>query len=90
MRARARVPWCPQELRGAGVSCQGYHADMEPARRERVHLQWSQGRVQVIVATIAFGMGINNPHVRFVIHHTLRQGRPRAVAWPQQGSGPSR
>ncbi|KAL4856450.1 Mediator of RNA polymerase II transcription subunit 34 [Chlorella vulgaris] len=60
-----------QELRDAGVSCQAYHADMEGGWREAVHQQWSQGKVQVIVATIAFGMGINNPHVRFVIHHTI-------------------
>ena len=36
-----------QELRGAGLSCQPYHADMEPARRQAVHMQWSQGKVQV-------------------------------------------
>lgn len=46
-----------QELRGAGLRCGAYHADMEPAQRERVHSQWSAGRLQVITATIAFGMG---------------------------------
>jgi hypothetical protein len=38
---------CLQELRGAGLSCQAYHADMEASWREGVHLQWSQGKVQV-------------------------------------------
>lgn len=46
-----------QELRGAGLRCGAYHADMEPAQRERVHSQWSAGKLQVITATIAFGMG---------------------------------
>jgi len=46
-----------QELRGAGLRCGAYHADMEPAQRERVHSQWSAGRLQVITATIAVGMG---------------------------------
>ncbi|PSC67654.1 mediator of RNA polymerase II transcription subunit 34 isoform X1 [Micractinium conductrix] len=60
-----------EELRGAGLSCAAYHADLDPGHRESVHQQWSAGDLQVIVATIAFGMGINNPHVRFVIHHTI-------------------
>jgi ATP-dependent DNA helicase Q1 len=39
--------------------------------RMEVYAEWSDGRVQVIVATIAFGMGINKLDVRFVIHHTM-------------------
>ncbi|KAL4440297.1 hypothetical protein ABPG75_003298 [Micractinium tetrahymenae] len=60
-----------EELRGLGISCAAYHADLDAAVRESVHRRWSQGRLQVICATIAFGMGINNPHVRFVVHHTI-------------------
>jgi ATP-dependent DNA helicase Q1 len=39
--------------------------------REKVHMRWSKNKLQVIVGTVAFGMGINKPDVRFVIHHSL-------------------
>ncbi|KAG2445794.1 hypothetical protein HXX76_000398 [Chlamydomonas incerta] len=59
------------ELAAAGLSARHYHADMDPGPREAAHAAWSAGRVQVMVATIAFGMGINKPDVRFVVHHSL-------------------
>ncbi|KAK9809014.1 hypothetical protein WJX72_007915 [[Myrmecia] bisecta] len=59
------------ELQAAGLACGFYHADMDPHQREHIHQQWSAGTLQVIVATIAFGMGINKVDVRFVIHHSL-------------------
>ncbi|KAG1663205.1 hypothetical protein FOA52_011298 [Chlamydomonas sp. UWO 241] len=55
-----------RELTDAGLPARFYHADMEPGSRESAHHEWSAGRVQVMVATIAFGMGINKPDVRFV------------------------
>ncbi|XP_069144292.1 ATP-dependent DNA helicase Q-like 2 isoform X4 [Solanum lycopersicum] len=60
-----------QELRERGISADHYHADMDVNARERVHLRWSNGKLQVIVGTVAFGMGINKPDVRFVVHHSL-------------------
>ncbi|CAL5188369.1 unnamed protein product [Lathyrus oleraceus] len=60
-----------KELRERGISAGHYHADMDVNDREKVHMRWSSNRLQVIVGTVAFGMGINKPDVRFVIHHSL-------------------
>lgn len=60
-----------KELRERGVSADYYHADMDVNSREKVHMRWSNNKLQVIVGTVAFGMGINKPDVRFVIHHSL-------------------
>ena len=48
-----------------------YHAGMEAAARDRVHSRFSAGELQVIVATIAFGMGIDKADIRSVIHTAL-------------------
>ncbi|VAI04434.1 unnamed protein product [Triticum turgidum subsp. durum] len=60
-----------KELRGRGISADYYHADMDVVAREKVHMRWSKSKSQVIVGTVAFGMGINKPDVRFVVHHSL-------------------
>ncbi|OIV92939.1 hypothetical protein TanjilG_20601 [Lupinus angustifolius] len=60
-----------KELRDRGVSADHYHADMDVNAREKVHMRWSNNKLKVIVGTVAFGMGINKPDVRFVIHHSL-------------------
>lgn len=48
-----------------------YHASMDPDRRAKIHTKWLSGDIQAVVATVAFGMGIDKPDVRFVIHHTI-------------------
>ncbi len=56
---------------GAAYPTAAYHAGMNPQERDRVQGLFSAGRLQVIVATIAFGMGIDKPDIRTVIHAAL-------------------
>ncbi|XP_028416550.1 ATP-dependent DNA helicase Q1-like [Dendronephthya gigantea] len=60
-------------LRKREVSAKCYHADLTPEARTKVHNSWTKGNLKVIVATTAFGMGINKANVRYVIHHTMSQ-----------------
>jgi ATP-dependent DNA helicase RecQ len=58
-------------LRAAGLKAAPYHAGMEIADRARNQESFLHDRVQVICATIAFGMGVNKPNIRFVVHYDL-------------------
>ncbi|XP_026191884.1 ATP-dependent DNA helicase Q-like 1 [Cyclospora cayetanensis] len=58
-------------LEDAGIAAAFYHAKLDADRREQVQRSWMDNRNKVIVATLAFGMGVNKKDVRFVIHTAM-------------------
>lgn len=57
-----------ESLRDKGIAAAFYHAGMSAAQREQVHVGFRDDAYEVVVATSAFGMGIDKPNVRFVAH----------------------
>src|SRR6185369_12224827 len=70
-QARKTAEALAGRLNADGVRAAPYHAGLENAERTRNQDSFLRDEVRVICATIAFGMGINKPNVRFVIHHDL-------------------
>ena len=52
-----------------GVRCEAYHAGLSPGTRKSVHHKFLRDELQCIVATVAFGMGIDKPDIRTIIHY---------------------
>ncbi|XP_063095870.1 bifunctional 3'-5' exonuclease/ATP-dependent helicase WRN isoform X3 [Cavia porcellus] len=57
------------ELRKLNLACETYHAGMSSGTRKDVHHRFMRDEIQCIIATIAFGMGINKPDIRKIIHY---------------------
>ena len=69
--SRKRVEQIAETLRVNGVKALPYHAGMDSNTRSRIQDEFLMQDVDVIVATIAFGMGIDKPDVRFVMHYDM-------------------
>jgi len=66
-------------LRSAGVNAAHYHARLSPSERSSVQERFMTDEIDVVVATIAFGMGVDKPNVRFVVHATAPGSLPNYI-----------
>jgi ATP-dependent DNA helicase RecQ len=69
--SRRRVDELAEKLVARGLRAGAYHAGLGAAERIRVQDAFLRDEIDVVVATVAFGMGIDKPNVRFVVHHDM-------------------
>ncbi|WP_024336702.1 DNA helicase RecQ [Desulfotignum balticum] len=69
--SRKQVDALADQLAAQGFSVRPYHAGLDDTKRSRFQTEFIRDDVRIIVATIAFGMGIDKPNVRFVLHYDL-------------------
>ena len=81
--SRAKVEDTAERLKSRGLSVGAYHAGMDNAHRAQVQDAFQRDDLQIVVATVAFGMGINKPNVRFVVHYDI----PRNIESYYQETG---
>lgn len=71
VRSRKRTKIIADWLQSVGISASFYHAGLDTKTRDYRQQMWMEGKIKVIVATNAFGMGIDKPDVRIVVHLDL-------------------
>jgi ATP-dependent DNA helicase RecQ len=69
--SRKRTEEVAEKLAATGIKAAPYHAGLPAAERRRVQEAFLKDDLQVVVATVAFGMGIDKPNVRFVVHYDI-------------------
>lgn len=67
--SRKKSEFLSEGLRAQGIPSLSYHAGMDRRERERNQQEWAENPEQIMVATTAFGMGIDQPDLRFVVHY---------------------
>ncbi|MEI6046883.1 MAG: RecQ family ATP-dependent DNA helicase, partial [Chloroflexota bacterium] len=71
VRSRQNAERLAGLLQRVGISAGYYHAGLSNPARKRTQDEWNTGWMRIVVATVAFGMGIDKPDVRFIIHYNL-------------------
>jgi superfamily II DNA helicase RecQ len=67
--SRKEADTVAEQLCERGIVAESYHSAVSDSKKDAIHRSWMRNETQVVVATIAFGLGINKPDVRFVLHH---------------------
>lgn len=81
--SRKRVDDIAEKIADAGLNAAAYHAGMSNEQRQFVQTGFARDDIQIVVATVAFGMGINKPNVRFVLHYDI----PKSIEAYYQETG---
>jgi len=81
--SRRECEYMSKVLQNRGIVAAFYHAQISTAEKDRIQTAWLAGKIKVIVATIAFALGINKPDVRYVIHTSM----PKSIESYYQETG---
>ena len=81
--SRAGTESLTEKLRGLGHNAEAYHAGLDPGVRHDVEERFTNETLDVVVATVAFGMGIDRSNVRLVVHANV----PKSIEAYQQETG---